>query len=62
MNAKEKKTVVIGASPNPQRFSHAAVKKLKKYRHPVEAIGCATVLLMMLRSGPIHRSLRMFTR
>ena len=39
MNAKEKKTVVIGASPNPQRFSHAAVKKLKKYRHPVEAIG-----------------------
>jgi predicted CoA-binding protein len=39
MHTKEKKTVVIGASPKPQRFSNAAVKKLKRYDHPVEAIG-----------------------
>jgi len=34
-----KKTMVIGASPNPDRFSYKAVKLLLKYGHPVEAIG-----------------------
>lgn len=31
-----KKTVVLGASPNPSRFSHKAVKKLM--RHDYEAV------------------------
>ena len=35
----EKKTLVIGASTNPQRYSHKAIKKLRNHSHPVEAIG-----------------------
>jgi predicted CoA-binding protein len=34
-----KKTVVIGASENPLRYSFLAVEKLKKYGHPVVAVG-----------------------
>ena len=34
-----KKTLVIGASENPSRYSYLAVNKLKAYGHPVEAIG-----------------------
>ncbi len=34
-----KKTVVLGASENPERYSYLAVEKLKKYGHPVIAIG-----------------------
>ncbi len=36
---ENKKTMVIGASPNPERFSYKAVKLLLKYGHQVEAIG-----------------------
>jgi hypothetical protein len=35
----EKKTVVLGASDNPARYSFLAVKKLRAYNHPVVAIG-----------------------
>ncbi|MFI5171733.1 MAG: CoA-binding protein [Chitinophagales bacterium] len=34
-----KKTVVLGASPNPGRYSYLAVRKLKIYGHEVVAIG-----------------------
>jgi predicted CoA-binding protein len=34
-----KKTVVLGASENPSRYSYLAVNKLRAYRHPVVAIG-----------------------
>lgn len=34
-----KKTLVLGASPNPNRYSYLAVEKLRKYKHPVVAIG-----------------------
>lgn len=34
-----KKTVVLGASPNPARYSYLAVRKLKNYQHEVVAIG-----------------------
>jgi len=34
-----KKTLVIGASTNPERYSYMAVKKLIKYEFPVCAIG-----------------------
>ena len=30
---------VIGASENPERYSYLAVEKLKKYGHPVIALG-----------------------
>ncbi len=35
----EKKTIVIGASSNPERFSHKAVKLLSRNGHPVVAQG-----------------------
>jgi predicted CoA-binding protein len=35
----KKKTLVIGASLNPERYSHHAVLMLREYDHPVEAIG-----------------------
>ena len=34
-----KKTLVLGASENPQRYSYLAVKKLLSHNHPVVAIG-----------------------
>lgn len=34
-----KKTLVLGASPNPARYSYLAVNKLKRYDHPVIGIG-----------------------
>ena len=34
-----KKTLVLGASENPSRYSNLAVKKLTAYQHPVIAIG-----------------------
>ena len=34
-----KKTVVLGASDNPARYSYLAVEKLNRYGHPVIAIG-----------------------
>ena len=38
MNSK-KKTLVLGASDNPSRYSYLAIQRLKLYGHPVEAIG-----------------------
>ena len=34
-----KKTVVLGASSNPGRYSYLAVNKLRAFGHPVIAIG-----------------------
>ena len=34
-----KKTLVIGASENPGRYSNLAIKKLLAYQHPVVALG-----------------------
>ena len=34
-----KKTLVLGASANPARYSNMAVKKLSAYKHPVIALG-----------------------
>ena len=34
-----KKTLVIGASLNPVRYSNMAIKKLVAYHHPVVAVG-----------------------
>ena len=37
--ADKKKTVVLGASPNPVRFSHKAVKSLLRHDQEVVAVG-----------------------
>jgi uncharacterized protein len=34
-----KKTVVLGASENPSRYSYLAVRRLAAHHHPVVAIG-----------------------
>ena len=34
-----KKTLVLGASDNPSRYSFLAVNRLRSYGHPVVAIG-----------------------
>ncbi|MEO5947490.1 MAG: CoA-binding protein [Chitinophagaceae bacterium] len=35
----EKKTLVLGASDNPSRYSYLAIQRLRKHNHPVVAIG-----------------------
>src|SRR5215217_820998 len=34
-----KKTVVLGASQNPARYSYLAIQRLRAHQHPVVAIG-----------------------
>lgn len=36
---EKKKTLVLGASDNPSRYSFLAVQRLRKHGHPVVAIG-----------------------
>jgi len=37
--AETKRTVVLGASSNPARYSYLAVQRLRAHNHPVTAIG-----------------------
>ncbi|HTR31129.1 MAG TPA: CoA-binding protein [Puia sp.] len=39
MPPSTKKTLVLGASPNPERYSNMAVRRLRHAGHPVSAIG-----------------------
>ena len=39
MKNQKKKTMVLGASPNPARYSYLAVYSLREHNHPVVAIG-----------------------
>ena len=34
-----KKTLVLGASANPSRYSYLAIRKLRNHGHPVVAVG-----------------------
>ncbi len=36
---EKKKTLVLGASDNPSRYSYLAIQRLRKYDYPVVAIG-----------------------
>jgi len=36
---EQKKTLVLGASDNPSRYSYLAVQRLRSHGHPVVAIG-----------------------
>jgi predicted CoA-binding protein len=38
-NIQPKKTLVLGASKNPERYSFIAINRLRKHGHPVVAIG-----------------------
>ena len=37
--SEKKKTLVLGASANPARYSYLAIQRLRQYGHPVKAIG-----------------------
>lgn len=39
MKQQQKKTLVLGASANPARYSYLAINKLRKHGHPVLAVG-----------------------
>ena len=39
MKTGNKKTLVLGASENPARYSFLAINSLRKHQHDVEAIG-----------------------
>ena len=39
MNTQGKKTLVLGASQNPSRYSYLAINRLRQKGHPVVAIG-----------------------
>jgi predicted CoA-binding protein len=39
MQNEKKKTLVLGASDNPSRYSFLAIQKLRRNGHPVKAIG-----------------------
>lgn len=36
---KKKKTLVLGASGNPSRYSYLAMRQLRNHDHPVAAVG-----------------------
>ena len=36
---QNKKTLVLGASPNPSRYSYLALQRLRSHGHPVVALG-----------------------
>jgi len=42
---KSKKTLVLGASDNPSRYSYLAVNRLRSHGHPVVAIGKKNALV-----------------
>lgn len=39
MDSNRKKTLVLGASANPARYSYLAINRLRNHNHPVVAIG-----------------------
>ena len=42
---ENKKTLVLGASDNPSRYSYLAVNRLRSHGHPVVAIGKKNVMV-----------------
>ena len=57
MPSISKKTLVLGASANPSRYSYLAVNKLREHKHPVVAIGRTTAIIadipVQYETGPI---------
>lgn len=39
MMGNKKKTLVLGASDNPTRYSYLAIQRLRQHQHPVVGIG-----------------------
>lgn len=59
-----KKTLVIGASDNPARYSYLAINRLRKHGHPVLAIGnrkASTADVSFSRERPIANDIHTIT-
>ncbi len=55
-----KKTLVLGASPNPARYSNMAVMSLRANNHPVVAVGLRNGIIadVVIEKGqPIHENI-----
>ena len=52
-----KKTLVLGASDNPSRYSFLAIQRLRQHGHPVVAIGRKTT---MVGDTPVESSKKEF--
>ena len=52
----QKKTLVLGASDNPSRYSYLAINKLRQYGHPVLAVGRkeTTVADVKIKKKPVQ--------
>lgn len=48
---QKKKTLVLGASGNPSRYSYLAVQRLRNHGHPVVAIGRKHTLVADVEIG-----------
>lgn len=53
-----KKTLIIGASINPERYSYKAAQKLLEHKHPIEMIGRREDALF---DHQIHKTQKAFT-
>lgn len=53
-----KKTLVIGASPDPSRYSYMAINMLREAGHPVIAIGKkeGAVADISIQKDPVHET------
>jgi predicted CoA-binding protein len=52
----KKKTLVLGASPKPERYSYKAINMLLEHHHPVVAVGAreAQIGSLTIQSGHPH--------
>lgn len=57
MSLQEKKTLVLGASDNPERYSFLAVNRLRSKGHPVTAIGRKSVRVGDVEIGTEKKAL-----
>jgi predicted CoA-binding protein len=57
MTLPTKSTLVLGASPNPERYSNMAVRRLRNAGHPVSAIGRNTATVGDVEIVTDHRPL-----
>jgi predicted CoA-binding protein len=51
-----KKTLVIGASDNPERYAYKAISMLQKHKHPVEAIGRKEIDVLGVQVHKEHKA------
>jgi predicted CoA-binding protein len=56
MMINEKKTLVLGASDNPSRYSYMAMNRLQAHNHPVVAVGRreGEVAGMLISRSPVQ--------